>query len=113
MDQNTGGLPVDVSMDDRRWALLAYLFTPVVPLLLQMTPEVRNRPFIRAHLAQAMALGVLQVALLVLTPFTFCLSTVAFLLLYVAIFYWGIQAYNGQYVQIPWVTDYVRKQGWA
>jgi uncharacterized membrane protein len=112
MDQFSGTPEGDVSLDDRRWALLAYLFTPIVPLMILLLPDVRARSFIKAHLSQALALGVVQTALLILAPFTFCLSTVAFLLLYVAIFYWGFKAYNGEYVTIPLVTEYVQKQGW-
>ena len=103
---------VTPSLDDRRWALLAYLFTPIVPGMLLLMQEVRSRPFVKAHLTQALALGVVQFALLALTPFTFCLSTLAFLLLYLCIFYWGMQAYNGQLFEIPLVTEYLRKQGW-
>ncbi len=100
------------SAEDRRWALLAYLFTPVVPLLLFFIEPARDRPFVRQHMIQALALGVVQVALLILAPFTFCISTVAFLLLYVAIFYWGFRAYNGEVFDIAYVTEYLRKQRW-
>jgi uncharacterized protein len=103
---------IDPSIDDRRWALLAYLFTPVVPLLLLLVENARQRPFVRAHLPQALALGVIQVGLLILSPFTACLSSVAFLLFYVAIFYWGLRAYNGELFDVPVVSKYVREQGW-
>jgi uncharacterized membrane protein len=113
MNQPETGPQDQSNLDDRRWALLSYLFTPVVPALLLLREDIRTRPYIKAHLAQAMALGVLQLALLILAPFTFCLTAIAFLLLYCALIYWGIMAYNGQYNRIPWVTDYVTKQGWA
>ena len=100
-------------LEDRRWALLTNLFTSVVPGLLLRREDVRARPFIRAHIAQAMTLGTLQVALLIQAPFTYCLSWVAFLLAYGAIIYWAIQAYRGQCVQTTSVTVYVRKPGWA
>ncbi len=102
----------DVTLDDRRWALLAYLFTPLVPLFILMLDDVRQRPFVKAHLGQALALGVVAVALLVLAPFTLCLTSFLFVLLYAAIVYWGVQAYNGQIVRIPYVSDYVQQQGW-
>ncbi len=101
-----------VSAEDRRWALLAYLFTPVVPLLLFFVEPARDRPFVHQHMMQALALGIVQVALLILAPFTFCISTVVFLLLYVAIFYWGFRAYEGEMFPIPYVTDYLVKQHW-
>ncbi len=103
---------IQPSMEDRRWALLAYLFTPIVPLILLLVDSVRERPFVKAHLPQAMALGVVQAALLILSPFTACISTVAFLLLYAAILYWGLRAYNGEIFEIPYVTKYVKEQGW-
>ncbi len=102
----------EATLDDRRWALLAYLFTPITPLLFLLVEGARERPFVKPHLYQALALGVIQVALLILSPFTFCLSTVAFLLLYVAIIYWGLRAYNGEAFDIPFVTQYMREQGW-
>ncbi len=112
MDNMRTESPDSSTLDDRRWALLAYLFTPLVPLMLMLVENVRNRPFVKAHLSQALALGAVQVALLILGPFTFCVGWLAFLLLYVAIFYWGMRAYNGEYFAIPLVTEYLQKQGW-
>ncbi len=102
----------DVTLDDRRWALLAYLFTPIVPLFILMLDDVRQRPFVRAHLGQALALGAVAVALLVLAPMTLCLTSFLFVLLYAGIVYWGVQAYNGQIVRIPYLSEYIEQQGW-
>lgn len=112
MDQVPGTPEGEVTLNDRRWALLAYLFTPLVPLMLLLVENVRSRPFVKLHLPQTLVLGAVQVTLLVLAPFTACLSTVAFLLLYGALVYWGLKAYNGETFAIPLVTDYVEKQGW-
>jgi len=27
--------------------------------------------------------------------------------------YWGFKAYQGEYVVVPVITDFVKKQGWA
>jgi uncharacterized membrane protein len=35
------------------------------------------------------------------------------LLLWLVGCYWGWQAYQGQLVEIPVLTDFVKKQGWA
>jgi len=101
------------SAEDRLWTLLAYIFSPVVPLILQLIEEKKNNPFIRQHNAQALALGVLQVALAVIAPVTFCLSGVAGILLFLAQVYWGLQAYSGQEVRIPVISDFVARQGWV
>lgn len=101
----------DATSDDRLWALLAYIFTPLVPILLMFLEDKKNRPFIRAHNAQALVLGIVQVVFWIF--FFTCITVLLALALFVAQVYWGIQAYNGKYVVIPVVTDLVKKQGWA
>jgi len=39
-----------------------------------------------------------------------CITGVAALVFQII---WGIKAYNGEYVNIPVITDFVKKQGWA
>jgi uncharacterized membrane protein len=101
----------DATSDDRLWALLAYVFTPIVPIILMFLEDKKNRHFIRAHNAQALALGVIQIILWI-TFFT-CVSLILALALFVAQLYWGFQAYGGKHVNIPVITDLVKKQGWA
>lgn len=101
----------EASSDDRLWALLAYILTPIVPIILLLMEDKKNRPFIRAHNAQALVLGIIQVVFWVLS-FT-CITAILALLLFIVQIYWGIQAYGGKYVTIPVVTDLVKKQGWA
>lgn len=103
---------VQESNDDRLWALLAYVFTPVIPIVLMLLEDKKNRPYIRQHNAQALVLGVVNFvisAFLGWLVFPLCLSFV----LWVLCIYWGVQAYNGQPVVIPVITDFVKNQGWA
>jgi uncharacterized protein len=101
----------EATSDDRLWALLAYIFTPIVPIILMLMEDKKNRPFIRAHNAQALVLGIIQVIFWI-TFFT-CITLILALLLFLAQLYWGFQAYSGKYVNIPLITDLVKKQGWA
>jgi uncharacterized protein len=101
----------DATSDDRLWALLAYILTPIVPIILMLMEDKKNRPFIRAHNAQALALGIIQVIFWI-TFFT-CISLILALLLFLAQLYWGFQAYSGKYVEIPVITNLVKNQGWA
>ncbi len=107
-------MSADATSDDKLWALLAYIFTPIVPIIILLMEGKKNRPFIRAHNAQALILGIIIVILgAVIGPFTLgILSCVGVLLWFVCI-YWGIQAYNGKYVEVPVVTNWVKSQGWA
>src|SRR5574337_1980128 len=103
----------DVTSDDKLWALLAYIFSPLVPIILMLMEDKKNRPFIKAHNAQALVLGVIEVVLYVLLGWLFFIGVCLGLLLWIAMIYWGIQAYNGKMVTIRVVTDFVKKQGWA
>jgi uncharacterized protein len=102
----------DITNDDKLWSLLAYVLTPIVPIIILLMEDKKNRPFIRAHNAQALALGVINVIIGVALSWTLVLACVP-LIIWFACVYWGIQAYNGKYVEIPVVTNFVKKQGWA
>ena len=102
----------DVTSDDKLWALLAYILTPLVPIILMVMEEKKNRPFIRAHNAQALVVGIINVVLSVALGWTVVLSCVPIVVWFVCI-YWGIQAYNGKMVEIPVITNLVKNQGWA
>ncbi len=102
----------DVTSDDKLWSLLAYIFTPLIPIIILLMQDKKDRPFIRAHNAQALAVGVINLVLGVALGWTLILSCVP-LLVWFACIYWGIQAFNGKYVEIPVVTNFVKGQGWA
>jgi uncharacterized protein len=102
----------DVTSDDKLWALLAYIFTPIVPIILLLMEDKKNRPFSRAHNAQALAWGVIIYAVSIILSFILIGACIGFLGFLVNI-YWGIKAYRGEYVTIPVITDFVKKQGWA
>ncbi|MCP4429055.1 MAG: DUF4870 domain-containing protein [Chloroflexi bacterium] len=108
--------PMDMGMDevtddDKLWALLAYVFTPLIPIVLMLMEDKKDRPFLKAHNAQALAWGVLNVV--VGTVLSVFLCGIPSLLMWLMAIYWGWQAYQGQEVTIPVITDFVKQQGWA
>ena len=48
----------DLTSDDKLWAMLAYILTPIVPIIVMLMEDKKNRPFIKAHNAQALVIGV-------------------------------------------------------
>jgi uncharacterized membrane protein len=100
--------PMDVTSDDKLWAALAYVFTPLIPVIILLMEDKKERPFIKAHNAQALAWGVIFLILSMLVIGA-CLWPLAF----IAQIYWAIKAYQGEMVEIPVVSDFVRNQGWA
>lgn len=106
-----GGFDNSPTDDDKLWALLAYVFTPLVPIIILLMADKKDRPFIKAHNMQALVWGVLNVIVSVLIGWLLCgLPSIVMWLVGV---YWGWQAYQGQEVTIPVITDFVKGQGWA
>jgi uncharacterized membrane protein len=105
-----GGM--DVTSDDKLWAALAYVFTPLVPIIILLMEDKKNRPFIRAHNAQALAWGIVFYVVVTVTSF-FLIGLCVFPLGFLLQLYWAYKAYKGEYIKIPVITDFVKGQGWA
>lgn len=104
----------EISDDDKLWALLAYVFTPLIPIVILLMEDKKDRPFIKAHNAQALAWGIVNLigGTILSSVLFFCLGLPSILIWAVGV-YWGWQAYQGQDVTIPVITDFVKQQGWA
>jgi uncharacterized membrane protein len=102
----------DVTNDDKLWAALAYVFTPIVPIILLLMEEKKNRPFIRAHNAQALAWGVVFYIIVTITSFV-VIGVCIWPLGVILELYWAYQAYQGKMIEIPVITNFVKQQGWA
>ena len=112
-EQKPSPVPGDVTSDDKLWAALAYVFSPLIPIILMLMEDKKNRPFIKAHNAQALVIGVvLYLVLGIISAVTCGIGAVLFVLWFVML-YWAYKAYQGEYVTIPVITDFVKKQGWA
>mgnify|MGYP000932197495 CR=1 FL=1 len=102
----------EITSYDKLWALLAYIFTPIIPIVILLIEDKKNRPFIKAHNAQALAFGVVAFVINFALSFVmvgFCTAVLTFGLG----IYWGIKAYQGEYITIPVITNFVKNQGWA
>jgi uncharacterized membrane protein len=101
---------LDVTSDDKLWAALSWVpvspLFPVISILMLLVEEKKDRPFIRYHAVLSL---VMSVVLLVLAIPTFGLAALGYLLF----FWWAYQAYLGEAVEIPFVSDWIREQGWA
>jgi uncharacterized membrane protein len=104
----------EATSDDRLWAFLAYVLTPIVPIIILLIEDKKNRPFIRAHNAQALAWGIVNAVggTILSTILFFCFGLPSIVIWLVGC-YWGYQAYQGKMVTIPFITDFVKQQGWA
>jgi len=97
----------DITSDDKLWALLSYIFAPWVSIVVLLMDEMKNRPFIKYHAVQSAALAVV---LMIASVLLIGVCLWPFYIIY--IIYLAIKAYQGEYVTIPVITDFVRNQGW-
>jgi uncharacterized membrane protein len=115
----------EITDNDKMMALLAYIVTIIVPLVILLSESGKQRLFQRYHAIHSLILSggliIITVALsctvgVVLELLTAGLGTCcllpAILLPYVISIIYGVQAYQGNYVEIPLVTDLARSQGW-
>ncbi|MFN2215462.1 MAG: hypothetical protein ACK2TS_00815 [Anaerolineales bacterium] len=91
----------DLTSDDKLWALLSWLFWPVAVVVLLMEDK-KNQPFIKYN-------AVLSLAVWLVGSVIFCLYPIAL----IAAIYYGVMAFQGNWVEVPWLSDFIRKQGWA
>jgi uncharacterized membrane protein len=100
----------EATSDDKLWAALAYVFAPLVSVVILLLADKKERPFIKAHNVQALITGIVVWVLVgVLTPFTCGFSLLGWLVM----LYLAYMAYQGKTITIPVITDFVKKQGWA
>jgi uncharacterized membrane protein len=86
---------MDVTSDDKLWAALAYVFSPLVPIIILLMPDKKDRPFIKAHNTQALVLGIITAV-----TAAFCVG----LLVWFYQLYCAYQAYQGNLVEIPVIS---------
>lgn len=103
--------PIESTSDDRLWALLAYILSPLVPIIILLMADKKDRPFIKAHNIQALILGVVVSVLgAVLSPiFIGCIVWPIGFIYQIIL---GLKANKGELVEIPVITNFVKQQGW-
>jgi uncharacterized membrane protein len=95
----------DVTSDDKLWAMLGYIF-PIIAIVVLFMEDKKNRPYVKFNAVQSL---VATVVLSILATVTFGCGSILFLVM----FWWGYQAYQGLEVKIPMISDFIRNQGWA
>jgi len=107
MAEEMAGAPMggeEITQDDKLWALLSYIFSPLIGIIVLLIEEKKNRPFIKYNAVVSIILGVLAILLS-----GFCIG----ILVWFYAIYLGIKSYQGEWVEVPVVSDFVRNQGWA
>ena len=113
MAEETVGAPMggeEITDDDKLWALLSWLLWPLAIIVLFLEDK-KQRPFIKYHAVQSLAMGVVAAVVSAVLSFVIigCLVSIAWA---IYVIYLAIQAYQGQWVTVPFLTDFCKNQGW-
>lgn len=106
----------EVTSDDKLWAALAYALSPIVPIILLLMENKKNRPFIKANNMQALVVGLANFIIgiiLGITVILACLAPIVALVIWIYQLYLAYQAYQGKTPVIPLVSDFCKNQGWS
>jgi uncharacterized protein len=95
----------EITSDDKLWAALSYAL-PLIAIVVLFMEDKKSRPYIKFNAVQSI---VVTVVLSIIATVTFGCGSILFLIL----FWWAYQAYQGQDVKIPMISDFIRNQGWA
>jgi uncharacterized membrane protein len=96
----------DITQDDKLWALLSWLVWPIAIIVLFME-EKKVRPFIKYNAVLSLAFWV--VVLVTGTITVGCLAVVGAIYAIVL----AIQSFQGKWVTVPVLTDFIKKQHWV
>jgi len=103
-----------VTSDDKLWSALSYVFAPLVGIIVLLMEDKKSRPFIKFHAVQSIAVSVVIWVLgLIVTTVTFGIGGLCLPLLWLVLLYWAYKAYQGESFDIPFVTNFIKSQGWA
>ena len=101
----------DVNDNDKLMAAIAWII-PILAIVILVVEDMKNRPYQKYHAVNSLAFSVaFFVILTILSIITFgfggCLG-----ILWFVVIYWAIKAYQGEWVVVPVITDFCKKQGW-
>ncbi len=107
---NQQPMSTDVTSDDKLWAALGYPIFPIALIMLFME-EKKNRPFIKFHAVQSLALNVVLWVAVIILSVTVILA-ICDPVLWLLMIWPAVLAYQGKYFEVPVVTKFLRGQHW-
>jgi len=95
-----------LTSDDKLWALLSWLLWPVAIAALFMEDK-KTRPFIKYNAVLSLAFTVVMYILGTIT--VGCLAVVGVIYM----IYLAIMSYQGKWVEVPFLSNFIRGQKWV
>ena len=114
MEENMVPTPsaTDITDDDKLWALLSWI-TGVAAIIALFMEDKKNRAFVKYNAVLALVVLVVLTVLVSIVSAITCGIGAITVLAYIYPIYLGIQSFQGKWVTVPYLTDFVKNQGWA
>lgn len=112
--------PEEITENDKLMAAISYPI-PLLAIIILLVEDMRSRPFQKFHAVQSLAANIALWVIVVILACILGLVTAFIggcggflpLLLWFITFYWAYLSYQGQYFDVPVVTDFIKNQGWV
>jgi uncharacterized membrane protein len=112
MEENMAPRATEITDDDKLWALLSWI-TGIAAIIALLMEDKKNRPFIKYNAVLSLVvLVVLTVLVSIISAITCGIGAIT-VLAYIYPIYLGIQSFQGKWVTVPYLTEFVKNQGWA
>lgn len=103
----------EVTSDDKLWAALGYPI-PLIAIIVLFMEEKKARPFIKFHAVQSLAVNIaLWILIFVVSAVTLGFGAICAPILWLVVLWPAWEAYQGKYLELPVVTNFLKKQGWV
>jgi uncharacterized membrane protein len=99
----------EITQDDKLWAAIGYPI-PILPILVLVMEEKKNRPFLRYHAIQSL---IFNVVLWIVTTVLGTVTCGIGLIIWLVILWPAWEAYQGKYLVIPVITNFMKSQKWV
>ncbi|MCJ7734689.1 MAG: hypothetical protein MUP11_09080 [Anaerolineales bacterium] len=103
----------EVSDDDKLWAMLSWIpWVGVILAIIALLIEPhKDRAFVKFHAVQSIGANIIIGILSLVLVITVLLSCITPILGLITI-YPAIKAYQGEWLELPWLTKFCKDQGW-
>ncbi|MDL1909662.1 DUF4870 domain-containing protein [Chloroflexi bacterium CFX6] len=105
---------METTSDDKLWSALSYVFAPLIGIIVLLMEEKKSRPFIKFHAVQSIVASIaFWIVSTILITVTIGFGGFCVPVLWLVFLYWAYKAYQGEMVNIPLITNFIKGQGWA
>ena len=103
----------EITSDDKLWSAIGYPI-PIMPIIVLLSEGKKDNPFLKYHAVQSLIFNVVIWALItVISIVTLGIGAICAPLLWLAVLWPAYGAWQGQYSEIPVVTNFMKGQNWA